>query len=201
MWNAILRPCLVCFVILAVLTGIAYPMLMTAAAQLLFPHQANGSLITSDGKPAAHASQAAGSALIGQSFAGKGYFWSRLSATSPAYNADGSSGSNFGPTSPNLLSEVTGAVGALELADPKNKKPIPIDLVTSSASGLDPDISPASAYYQVGRVARARHLSRGAVKALVAQCVRGRWLGVFGAAHVNVLRLNMRLNKLSAMRH
>lgn len=185
-----LRPALVLLVILIVLTGVIYPLAITGIAQMIFPHQANGSLILHDG-------QAVGSSLIGQQFDDPRYFWGRLSATSPyPYNAVASSGSNLGPTNPALIAEVQSRIADLKAADPTNTAPIPVDLVTSSASGLDPDISIAAALYQVPRVARERSLSQDAVKALVAKFTRGRTFGIFGEPRVNVLELNLALDAI-----
>jgi K+-transporting ATPase ATPase C chain len=182
------RPAFLLLVSLSVITGIAYPLLVTGISQALFPSEANGSFIVRDGK-------AAGSKLIGQPFADPGHFWSRASATSPSpYNAAASSGSNQGPTNPALVEAVSARIKALKDADPDNKLPIPIDLVTASASGLDPHISPAAAEYQVERVARARHLPPGKVRELVAQHTAGRQLGFLGEARVNVLELNLALD-------
>src|ERR1700690_4083080 len=167
--RAQLKPALMLLLIFTVLTGVVYPLVVTGIAQLIFPSQANGSLIIKNGK-------AVGSQLIGQSFDDPKYFWGRLSATGPfPYNAyyaqtlTGSSGSNYGPTNPALIQEVQGRINALKQADPANTSPIPVDLVTSSGSGLDPDISVAAAYYQVHRVASARGLIDAQVKALVDQ--------------------------------
>jgi potassium-transporting ATPase KdpC subunit len=190
-----LRPALVSLGIFTLLTGLLYPLVVTGLAQVLFPWQANGSLIVRNGQPV-------GSALIGQPFDDPKYFWSRLSATAPAaytgFNADkltGSSGSNYGPLNPALLDAVQGRIKALQEADPTNKDPIPVDLVTASGSGLDPHISPAAAAYQVGRVARARGLSETAVRQLVARHTEGRTFGLLGEARVNVLQLNLALDK------
>jgi K+-transporting ATPase ATPase C chain len=186
-----LRPALVLFALFTVLTGIVYPVVVTGIAQLVVPWQANGSrIIGADG-------ELLGSTLIGEPFDAPGYFWSRPSATSPsAYNAAASSGSNLGPTNPALLDAITTRVEALHAADPGNDAPVPVDLVTASASGLDPDITPAAAYYQVGRVARTRHLAESEVRALVERHVEGRTLGL-GEPHVNVLRLNLALDALA----
>lgn len=189
-----LRPALVALGIFTILTGLVYPLVVTGLAQVIFPSQANGSLIVRNGQPV-------GSALIGQSFDDPKYFWGRLSATSPApytaFNGDkltGSSGSNYGPLNPALLEAVQARIKALQEADPDNKAPIPVDLVTASGSGLDPHMSPAAAAYQVGRVARARGLSQGAVRQLVAQHTEGRTLGLLGEPRVNVLALNLALD-------
>jgi K+-transporting ATPase ATPase C chain len=185
-----LRPAVVSFLVLTVITGVLYPLVVTAIAQIAFPSQANGSLIVREG-------QVVGSALIGQSFTDPKYFWGRLSATSPyPYNAAASSGSNLGPTNPALLAEVSSRIEALRAADPDNTAPIPVDLVTSSGSGLDPDISVAAAQYQVARVAKARGLAETVVSRLVAQHTAGRQLGLLGEPRVNVLRLNMALDAL-----
>ena len=183
-----LRPAVVSLAFLTVMTGIAYPLLVTAIAQLVFPWRANGSLIMKDGKPV-------GSTLIGQPFDDPKYFWSRPSATSPfPDNAASSSGSNLGPTNPDLAKAVQGRIDALRAADPSNPAPIPVDLVTASGSGLDPHISPASALYQVPRVAKARGLAEAQVRALVAQYTEERQWGILGEPRVNVLRLNLALD-------
>jgi potassium-transporting ATPase KdpC subunit len=188
-----LRPVLVLFVSLTVITGIVYPLVMTAIGQAVFAHQANGSLIEKNGKPV-------GSTLIGQQFDAPYYFWGRLSATSPnPYNAENSGGSNLGPTNPALADEVKGRIAALHDADPSNAAPIPVDLVTSSGSGLDPDISPAAAAYQAARVARARGLTLDQVNGLIAQNTSARQLGVLGERRVNVLTLNLALDDLKPM--
>jgi K+-transporting ATPase ATPase C chain len=190
-----LRPALVSLVILTILTGLLYPRLVTSLAQVLFPWQANGSIIERNGQPV-------GSALIGQPFDDPQYFWGRLSATAPvpftAFNADkltGSSGSNYGPINPALLDAVQGRIKALQEADPTNTTPIPVDLVTASGSGLDPHMSPAAAAYQVGRVARERGLNEAIVRQLVAQHTEGRTFGLLGEPRVNVLQLNLALDK------
>lgn len=186
----VFRPALVLFVMLTAVTGLIYPAVVTAIGQTLFAHEANGSLIDRNGKPV-------GSSLIGQQFDAPSYFWGRLSATTPnPYNAQSSGGSNLGPTNPALADEVKGRIAALHDADPSNTLPIPVDLVTSSGSGLDPDISPAAARYQAARVAKARGISGDQVAALIAQNTRGRQLGIFGEPRVNVLRLNLALDEL-----
>lgn len=184
------KSALVIFGVLTLITGGLYPALVTGIAQMLFPFQANGSLIQHNG-------QVLGSTLIGQSFTDPKYFWGRISATSPyPYNAAASSGSNLGPTNPALLSEVQARIDALRAADPGNTQPIPVDLVTSSASGLDPDISPAAAYYQVPRIARLRGLEEARVKDLVTKYVQPPQFGFLGQARVNVLELNFALDRL-----
>jgi K+-transporting ATPase ATPase C chain len=183
-----LRAAIVSLIVLSVVTGLAYPALVTVLAQAVFPHQANGSPVVTDSK-------AVGSELIGQPFDDPKYFWSRPSATSPfAYNAGASSGSNLGPTNPALAEAVQSRVDALRMADPGHAEPVPVDLVTASGSGLDPHISPAAALYQVRRVAKARHLEERAVRQLVERHVEGRQLGVLGEPRVNVLALNLALD-------
>jgi len=185
-----LRPALVSLALFTLLTGILYPLAVTGIAQLAFPHQANGSLIIKD-------AQAQGSELIGQSFNDPRYFWGRLSATLPfPYNAAASSGSNLGPTNPALTEAVQSRIAALKTADPQNTLPIPIDLVTASGSGLDPQISVAAALYQIPRVSKTRGLSEEAVRALVDQYTQGRLLGFLGEPRVNVLLLNLALDGL-----
>jgi K+-transporting ATPase ATPase C chain len=182
------RPALVSFALLTLVTGVVYPLAVTAVAQLVFPAKANGSLIVRDGTPV-------GSELIGQPFDDPKYFWSRLSATAPVgYNGAASSGSNLGPLNDALVDAVKGRIDALKAADPTNTAPVPVDLVTSSSSGLDPHISPAAARYQLARVARARGLDEGIVRDLVAQHTRGRQWGVFGEPVVDVLSLNLALD-------
>ena len=188
--NSIFRPALVLFAALTLLTGVAYPLVVTGAAQALFPSQAAGSLILREGKPV-------GSALIGQNFSDPGHFWGRPSATGPMpYNAAASSGSNLGPLNPALTDAVMGRVEALRAANPGNTASVPVDLVTASASGLDPHISPAAAYYQVARVAKARNLPADKVRALVDQTLEKPLLGFLGEARVNVLQLNLAVEAL-----
>ena len=187
--NTQLRPALTLFVLLSLVTGLAYPLAVTGLAQLLFPRQANGSLVEQAGRPV-------GSELVGQAFTDPGHFWSRPSATAPApYNAANSAGSNLAPTAPALVEAVQQRVAALRAADPGNTAPVPVDLVTASASGLDPHISRAAADYQAARVARVRGLPVGQVKALVEQHTEGRWLGFVGEPRVNVLALNLALER------
>ena len=182
-------PALRMLVALTVLTGIAYPLLVTGIAQLAFPRQANGSLVETGGKTV-------GSTLIGQPFSDPKYFWSRPSATSPQpYNAMASSGSNQGPRNPALADAVKDRIKALRDADPESKGAVPADLVTASGSGLDPEISVAAADFQVHRVAKARGLAEDKVRALVAANTSGRTLGVLGEARVNVLTLNLALDQ------
>jgi K+-transporting ATPase ATPase C chain len=184
-----IRPAFVSFILLTVITGILYPLLVTGIAQTVFPNQAEGSLIVSaNGK-------IAGSSLIGQNFDDPKYFWSRISATNPVYNASASSGSNLGPLNPALLDEVKARVSALKAVDPHNNTPIPVDLVTSSGSGLDPHISQAAANYQMARVARARRLKMDVVKHIVDENTQGRFLGLLGEPVVNVLQANLALDQ------
>jgi len=189
--TTLLRPALVLFLLLTVLTGLIYPAAVTGLAQLLFRDQANGSLVMAGG-------QAVGSAVIGQSFSDPKYFWSRPSATSPQpYNGLASGGSNLGPLNPALTDAVKSRIDALRAADPAQvQSPVPVDLVTASASGLDPDISVAAALYQADRVARARSLQPAAVRALIAAHTRGRLLGFMGEPRLNVLELNLALDTL-----
>jgi K+-transporting ATPase ATPase C chain len=185
------RPAIVSLVLLSAVTGLLYPALVTAIAQLAFPRQASGSLIVKDGK-------AVGSELIGQPFDDPRYFWGRPSATAPfAYNASASSGSNLGPTNPALTKAVQDRVDALRAADPGNTARVPVDLVAASASGLDPHISPAAALYQVRRVARARNLEESEVRTLVERHIEGRQFGFLGEPRVNVLALNLALDSHS----
>jgi potassium-transporting ATPase KdpC subunit len=189
-----LRAALVSLVVLTVITGLLYPLAVTVLAQALFPYQANGSLITQNGK-------VVGSALIGQHFDDPKYFWGRPSATGPvpytAFNADkltGSSGSNYGPLNTALLDAVKARMDALKATDPDNQEVIPVDLVTASGSGLDPHISPAAAKYQMSRVAKARGLDLARVQQLVDRFTEGRTLGFLGEPTVNVLQLNLALD-------
>jgi K+-transporting ATPase ATPase C chain len=183
-----LRTAIVIFLGLAAITGVIYPLAITGIAQVAFPRQANGSLVTAGGR-------VAGSKLIGQPFDDPRYFWGRPSATGPfPYNAGASTGSNLGPTNPELIARVQARVQALRDADPGNTQPIPADLVTASASGLDPDISVAAALYQVPRIARTRGLSEVQVLALVRQHIQGRLFGLLGEPRVNVLALNLALD-------
>jgi len=184
-----LYPSVMLTLVLTVLLGLVYPLAMTGIIQVLFPKQANGSLIVEDGR-------IVGSELIGQPFSDPKYFWGRLSATSPyPYNAASSSGSNLAPTNQALLDAVGARIEALRKADPGNTAPIPVDLVTASASGLDPDISPAAAFYQAGRVARARHISSDTVEGLIRRYTQGRQFGILGEPQVNVLELNRALDQ------
>jgi K+-transporting ATPase ATPase C chain len=186
--RAQIRPALMALLIFTILTGLVYPLVVTGIAQLVFPHQANGSLIVRNG-------QTVGSTLIGQSFDEPKYFWGRLSATGPyPYNAAASSGSNLGPTNPALLDAVKARIAALKAADPANSQPIPVDLVTSSGSGLDPNISVEAALYQIPRVAKVRGMSETAVHALMDQFTQGRQFGFLGEPRVNVLELNLALD-------
>lgn len=186
-----LRPVLVFLGGFTLLTGVIYPLLTTAVAQTIFPHQANGSLIEQEGV-------IVGSELIGQPFADPAYFWGRPSLTQPyPYNAAASAGSTLAPSNPALTEQVAARIAALETADPTNTLPIPVDLVTASASGLDPHISLAAAEYQVERVARLRGVDTAVVRQLVNQYTEGRTVGVLGEPRVNVLHLNLALDALS----
>lgn len=184
----LIRQALTLLLLMTAVTGVFYPLVVTGMAQALFPSQANGSLIEKDGKPV-------GSVLIGQSFTDPKYFWGRPSATTPRpNNGAASTGSNLGPTNPALTDVVKQRIDALHAADPDNRAPVPVDLVTASGSGLDPEISPAAAAYQVSRVARVRGLSESQVQAMVAMATTGRQFGVLGESRVNVLKLNMALD-------
>ena len=188
--KTLIRPAFTLFILLSILTGLIYPLLVTGIGQALFPKQAAGSLIERDGKPV-------GSHLIGQNFTDPKYFWGRPSATAPQpYNAAASGGSNLGPLNPALKEAVESRIKALRDADPGNTAPAPVDLVTTSASGLDPHISPAAAEYQVGRVARTCGLAPEIVRNLVNQQTEDRQWGVFGEPRVNVLELNLALDDL-----
>jgi K+-transporting ATPase ATPase C chain len=188
---ALARRSVVMLLVLTMLLGIVYPLVITGIGRAFFSGKAQGSLIVQNGR-------VVGSKLIGQPFNDPRYFWSRPSATTPIpYNAAASTGSNLGPTNPALLQAITGRIAALRAADPGNNAPVPIDLVTASASGLDPDISPAAAEYQVGRVARVRGVSVDAVRELVKKYTNGRQLGFLGEPGVNVLELNLALDALA----
>jgi K+-transporting ATPase ATPase C chain len=188
--SALFRPAIVLFLAMTLMTGIAYPLVVTGVARTLFPTQAAGSLLTQNGAPA-------GSSLIGQAFSDPKHFWSRPSATSPQpYNGLASGASNLGPLNPALTDGIKSRIDALHAVDPGNKAAIPVDLVTASASGLDPDISLAAAYYQAPRIARERGLSRQAVETLIAAHARDRWLGILGEPRVNVLELNLALDAM-----
>lgn len=185
-----IRSVLMIFIVLTVITGVIYPLVVTGIAQVFFHEQSNGSLIYSkEGK-------VVGSSLIGQNFDDPKYFWGRLSATTPAYNASSSSGSNLGPSNPALVDAVKSRIAALQTADPDNKRPIPVDLVTASGSGLDPHLSLAGAYYQLPRVARVRKLSEENTKQIIDQNTSGRFLGLIGEPVVNVLQVNLALDHL-----
>jgi K+-transporting ATPase ATPase C chain len=191
MWTSI-RTAALTLLTFTVLTGVAYPLLVTGIAQGFMADAANGSLIVQGGKPV-------GSALIGQPFSSPKYFWGRPSATGPfPYNAAASGGSNLGPTHPALAEAVRARIAALRAADPGNEAPVPVDLVTASASGLDPHISPAAAQFQVARVARARGLPEERVKQMVVQNTEQRQFGVLGEPRVNVLRLNLALDAMKS---
>lgn len=188
--TSLFRPAIVLFAILTVITGIVYPLAVTGIGQVLFPRQANGSVLFRDGRPI-------GSRLIGQSFADPKYFWSRPSATSPRpYDGTASAGSNLGPLNPALIDSIKPRIDALHAADRGNEAPIPVDLVTASGSGLDPEESVAAANYQAARVARARGLTETRVRALIAAHAEGRLWGILGEPRVNVLELNLALDAL-----
>jgi K+-transporting ATPase ATPase C chain len=185
-----LRSALILLGVMILFTGIIYPLLVTLIAQVVFPHQANGSLIESEGKYF-------GSELIGQQFDQAGYFWGRPSATLPSpYNGSASSGSNYGPSNEELLVNIQKRIEALKKSDPGNTMSIPVDLVTCSASGLDPHISLAAAVYQIPRVARVRHMSEGILQEMVNSNMEGRQFGILGEPRVNVLRLNLALDEI-----
>ncbi len=188
--SALFRPAIVLFLALTLITGIAYPLVVTGVAQAVFPTQAAGSILTKNGAPV-------GSTLIGQAFSDPKHFWSRPSATSPQpYNGLASGASNLGPLNPALTDGIKSRIDALHAVDPVNKAPIPVDLVAASASGLDPDISLAAAYYQAPRIARERGLPRQTVETLIAAHARARWLGILGEPRVNVLELNLALDAM-----
>jgi potassium-transporting ATPase KdpC subunit len=190
MFVRLIRPAVSLLALLTILLGIVYPLVITGVAKVAFPRRAEGSLIYKDGN-------LIGSTLIGQSFSDPKYFWGRPSATSPQpYNGLASSGSNLGPVNSALLDQVKANAKALHDADPDNQQLIPVDLVTASASGLDPEISPAAALYQAARVARVRSLSVAQVEALIRAHERGRFLGLIGEQRVNVLELNLALNRM-----
>ena len=184
------RPAIVSIAIFTLLTGIFYPLVITGIAQLIFPHQANGSLII-------RKDQVIGSELIGQQFDDPRYFWGRLSATSPfPYNAAASAGSNFGPMNQALTDQVSARIATLKAGDPTNDPPIPADLVTASGSGLDPNISIAAALYQVRRVATARGLSEEVVRSLIESNTQERQFGLLGEPRINVLELNLAIDEI-----
>jgi K+-transporting ATPase ATPase C chain len=186
------KPAVILFVLLSLLTGVIYPAVVTGLAQILFPYQANGSLMNGSG------SKNKGSSLIGQPFSNLAYFWGRPSATSPfPYNARASSGSNLGPTNPVLIDTVKARIQQLKTADPDNRAPIPVDLVTASASGLDPHISPAGAAYQINRIAKARHISPEKLRHLIEENTETRFWWLLGEPRVNVLRLNLAMDRLN----
>lgn len=188
--KSLIRPALMTFLLLTLITGVAYPLLVTVLGVAVMPTQAAGSLIAKEGKTI-------GSALIGQNFSDAKYFWGRLSATAPQpYNAAASSGSNLGPLNPALIDNAKARIAALRVADPQNVAPVPVDLVTASASGLDPHITPAAALYQSGRVARLRNLDISRVQALIATYTEARQWGILGEPRVNVLALNLALDRL-----
>jgi len=182
-----IKPAILIFIILTIITGAIYPLFITGIAQVLLPDQANGSLIYQNGK-------IVGSSLIGQAFDDPKYLWGRISATSPQYNASASSGSNIGPYNPALIDEINSRIKALKVSDPGNVKPIPVDLVTSSASGLDPHISLAAAYYQVPRISKNRGIAETVVKNIIRKNTAGRFLGLIGEPVVNVLKVNLELD-------
>ena len=190
--KSMIRPAVSLFVVLTVVTGVVYPLAVTGVARAAFPHQAAGSLIVKDGKTV-------GSSLIGQNFTDPKYFWGRPSATTPmANNGQGSSGSNLGPLNPALTDGIKGRVDALRAADPGNKAPVPVDLVTASASGLDPEISVAAALYQAPRIARLRGVAPEVVEGVIARHTEGRLFGLLGEPRVNVLEMNLELQHSSA---
>jgi K+-transporting ATPase ATPase C chain len=188
------RPAIALVAALTILTGVLYPLLVTAVAQIAFPREANGSLIVLEGRGGP---RPIGSELIGQPFDDPGYFWARPSATTPAFNGASSSGSNLGPTHPALVAGAQARIAALRAGDPSDSRPVPVDLVTASGSGLDPHVSPAAALYQVARVARARKIAPALVEGLVRKHIEPRQLGILGERRVNVLELNLDLDALA----
>jgi K+-transporting ATPase ATPase C chain len=185
-----IKTAFILLILFSLLTGVIYPLLVTGMAQILFPYQANGSLIINNGK-------IIGSQLIGQSFTSPGYFWGRPSATTPyPYNAANSTGSNMGPSNPDFIKLVYSRVDTIRQADPENRDRIPVDLVTASGSGLDPEISPLAAYYQVPRIAKARGMSEQDIQSLIQQLTKNRTFGILGEPRVNVLNLNIALDSL-----
>jgi K+-transporting ATPase ATPase C chain len=194
MFSQLIRPAILYLAVMTLLTGVVYPLFVTAVGQIAFPDQAQGSLVR-------EGDRLVGSALIGQPFDSPKYFWGRPSATSPMpNNAAASSGSNLGPTEPKLADALKSRADALKQADPGNQSPLPVDLITASASGLDPHISPAAAEYQVGRVAKARGISPDTLRGLIQQATEGRQLGFLGEPRVNVLRLNLQLDQTSSQK-
>ncbi len=190
-----LKTALILLIVFTIITGIIYPAFVTGVAQFLFPWRANGSLIIQNNK-------AVGSALIGQAFTDPKYFWGRPSATTPyPYNAQNSSGSNLGPSNPDLLTAVKARISILNKADPQNLQLIPVDLVTASGSGLDPDISPYAAYYQIHRIAQARGLAELQIQKIIQSLIQYRTLGILGEPRVNVLQLNLALDDLNKDTH
>jgi K+-transporting ATPase ATPase C chain len=191
--KTLIRPAVSLFVVLTLVTGVVYPLVVTGVAKAAFPSQAGGSLVVQNGKPV-------GSSLIGQNFSDPKFFWGRPSATSPmAYNGQGSGGSNLGPLNPALTDAIKGRVDALRAADPGNKAAVPVDLVTTSASGLDPEISVAAAQYQAPRIARLRGLSPAMVDDIIAKHTQGRLFGLLGEPRVNVLDMNLELQRAKAL--
>ncbi|MCK9688036.1 potassium-transporting ATPase subunit KdpC [Scleromatobacter humisilvae] len=190
--KTLIRPAISLFVALTVVTGVVYPLAVTGVAKAAFPHQAGGSLVIQNGRTV-------GSSLIGQNFSDPKYFWGRPSATTPmAYNGQGSGGSNLGPLNPALTDAIKGRVEALRAADPGNKAAVPVDLVTTSASGLDPEISVAAAQYQAPRIARLRGLSTSTVEDIIIKHTEGRLFGLLGEPRVNVLDMNLELQHTNA---
>lgn len=185
-----IKTCILLFVVLSILTGLIYPTVITVLAQLIFPLQANGSLIRKNGT-------VVGSSLIGQQFENPRYFWGRLSSTVPPFNASASSGSNLGPGNPKLAEAVKSRLENLRVADPNNSEPVPVDLVTASSSGLDPHVSIAAAHYQKGRIAQVRKIPEAKVEEQIARFTTPRFLGLLGEPVVNVLELNLALDEIA----